>query len=377
MLLNLTALFFPHSMLEPQVSQVKPVTIKIGNASTQKINNVEVQLPKLLLRSNRYFSMANSLANGYLYGYAPTIIKEDQVYHTFYCSTSQSVESLDVIRYIWSTNGVDWSKPEIILSPKPNIDVVTKRWRNRAACDPSLVYYKGYYYLYYSNNHQTAPELRDEKTSAQTTISVARSDRINGKYLIYTKRGTWEADPIDVQDIILPQVERYGSPGSYGAGQQTVLAKDGVIFMWYTDDSVRSSQDSEAVRTYFLRSSNPVRWQTKPLKTNILGLNSFDIKYDQNSKHFLLIGIRNQHTERSFLVKTESLDGIMWSNPKTIIPEREFPNFAHNNGVSSDNQGQLLAREDPIVGFGAPYNLRRNDEWGRWDLFGIRVKNLK
>lgn len=333
----------------------------------------ESQIPKYYPKSYSFFHLANSTANGYLYGYAPSIVKENGVYHAFYCSPSHG-KGLDSIRYIRSTDGVNWSKPEIVLSAKPNIDAKTRKLTNRAACDPSLVYYNGYYYLYYTNNYQTAPVLGSERTTAQGAVSVARSRQIDGKYLVYTKRGTWEDSPLDVQNVVLPQVERYGSPGSYGAGQQTVLVKDGQIYMWYSDDSPHPGKGLEPIRTYFLSSNNPVSWDKKPIKTSIVGLNSFDIRYDRKSNRFILIGISNQHTKNSFLVRSESVDGLTWSTPKTLIPEGKFPRFAHNNGVSSDNQGNLVDKEDPIVGFGAPYNLRTWDEWGRWDLFGVRVK---
>jgi hypothetical protein len=241
-------------------------------------------LSQELSKPARFFKIADSQANGYAHGYAPSILKENFRYHAFYCSNSEPGGGLGSIRYTFSSDSIEWSKPRIILRARPNIDPKTRKMTNRAACDPSVVFYKGYYYLYYSNNHQTAPILENKTTSAQTTISVARARQIDGKYLTYTVRGTWENNPLDAKNIILAQIARHGTPGSYGAGQQTVLVKDGKIFMWFTDDSIRAGKDIE-VHTYFLRSSDPVSWDAKPIKTNILNMNSFDVKYDPKSRH--------------------------------------------------------------------------------------------
>jgi hypothetical protein len=336
-------------------------------------DNSLLALNQQLAKPDRFFKIADSQANRYAHGYAPSILKENYRYHVFYCSNSEPGGGLDSIRYAISLDSIEWSKPQIILRARPNIDPKTRKMTNRAACDPSVVLYKGYYYLYYSNNHQTAPVIDNEGTAAQTTISVARARQIDGKYLTYTKRGTWEDNPLDVKNIVLPQIERHGSPGSYGAGQQTVLVKDGKIYMWFTDDSVRAGQDIE-VHTYFLQSSNPVSWGAKPIRTNISNMNSFDVKYDPKSRYFVAIGILKQHTPHSSLAISKSVDGITWSKPKTIISEKNFPKYTHNSGTSGDNQGFLIDGEDPIIGFGAPYNLSSLDEWGKWNLFGIRIK---
>jgi hypothetical protein len=336
-------------------------------------DNHPLRLNQRMPESYHFFKIADSKANGYTYGYAPSILKLDLTYHAFYCSNSEPGGGLDSIRYTFSLDSIKWSKPQIILRARPNIDPTTRKMTNRAACDPSVVLYKGYYYLYYSNNHQTALVLGNEATTAQTTISVARAHQIDGKYLTYTKRGTWEDNPLDVKNIVLPQIERHGSPGSYGAGQQTVLVKDGKIYMWFTDDSVRAGQNIE-VHTYFLQSSNPLIWGAKPIRTNISNMNSFDVKYDPKSRYFVAIGILKQHTSLTSLAVSKSVDGIIWSKPKTIIPEGNFPRFTHNSGTSSDNQGFLIDDEDPMLGFGAPYDLSPMDEWGKWNLFGMRIK---
>jgi hypothetical protein len=380
MLLSLITMAFQPMVLPGVVFRVKSPTIGTHNLLSDHNSGL---VSNSISFTGYFFKLADSSANGYTHGYAPSIVKENNVYHAFYCSSAELGAGLDAIRYIKSADGFDWSKPKIVLRAKPTTIPATGKKINGAACDPSIVYYDGYYYLFYTNVYQTAPKVRTDlsfratASSYQNGISVARSRQIEGSYLTYTMRDTWEYNPGDVKTLISPLVERYRHPGSYGAGQQTIVAKDGKLYMWYTDDSVNPGHGRASTDTYFSQSNNPLDWVTKPIKTNIAsiaGLNSFDIKYDLKNKHFILIGIRNQHSLHSFLVKSESVDGITWSSPKTIISEQNFPKFAHNNGVSGDRQGYLIDNEEPIVGFGAPYNLQMRNKWGLWDLFGVRVK---
>lgn len=320
-------------------------------------------------RTSSVFKIADSAKNGYTYGYAPSIIKDNGIYHAFYCSTPARREGLDAIRYVFSKDGLNWSQPRVILRTKPSIDSKTGKSTNRAACDPSLVYYQDYYYLFYSNQHQTGSELGDP-TGTQTTISVARARNITGPYFTYTERGTWEENPPDVKMIILPQVKRSGNRHNYGAGQQTVVVKNRQLYMWYTDDSLHPN---EGPRIYFLKSNDPINWNGTPVPTNLVKTASVDIKYDAITGRFVLVQILRSHQASPSLATAYSTDGITWTGFRTLYPDRKFPAFAHNVGMSSDRQGHLIDGENPIVAFGAPYNLNSQDQWGKWDLFGVKV----
>ena len=320
-------------------------------------------------RTSSVFKIADSAKNGYTYGYAPSIIKDNGIYHAFYCSTPARREGLDAIRYVFSKDGLNWSAPRVILKAKPRIESKTGKLTNRAACDPSLVYYQDYYYLFYSNQYQTGSELGD-RTGTQTTISVARARNITGPYLTYTERGTWEENPPDVKMIILPQVKRSGNRQNYGAGQQTVVVKKGHLYMWYTDDSLHPN---EGPRIYFLKSNDPVNWNGTPVPTNLVKTASVDIKYDARRGRFVLVQILRSHQASPSLATAYSTDGSNWTGFQTLYPDRKFPAFAHNVGMSSDRQGHLIDGENPIVAFGAPYDLNSQDQWGKWDLFGVKV----
>jgi hypothetical protein len=294
------------------------------------------------------------------YAYAPSIIKIDNTYHLFFCSYG-SPTVWDYIRYTKSTDGKTWSAPTILLKPTQDL---TKR-NNFAACDPSVVFYQGYYYLYYSNAYQTSPS----EFLVQTVIDVARSTKIDGPYQIYTGRGTWESTPKDPKHIILPLVKHSISPSGYGAGQQTVIARNDKLYMWYLDDSLDLTR-----KVYMLESADPVSWS--PSSSHVIQMNdephSVEVKFDPITSKFLMFRILRAHESQSHLGYSRSVDGIHWDPFTLISSEIEFPDFAHNPGTSSDQYGTLLAGTS-LIAFGTPYDLSKTDTWGKWDLYGTFV----
>jgi len=351
----------PINSINAQSSNNQPFWVSSQNIT---INNTANSVKK-----SDFFKIADSPNNGYSYGYAPSLVKDNGIYHTFYCSSPEPRAGIDAIRYVSSQDGLQWSAPRVMLKAKPRIEVKTRKMTNRAACDPSLVYYQDYYYLFYSNQYQIGSELGNRKAT-QTTISVARARNITGPYLTYTEKGTWEENPPDVKMIILPQVELRGIRNNYGAGQQTVVVKNGQLYMWYTDDSVHPN---EGPRIYFLKSNDPVNWNGTPIPTSLARTASVDIKYDLQKDRFVLVRILRSHRRDSSLSTAYSTDGINWKGFRTLVPQTQFPAFAHNVGISSDRQGHLINGENSIVAFGVPYNLNSQDTWGKWDLFGLRV----
>jgi len=55
-----------------------------------------------------------------------------------------------------------------------------------SACDPSVVNFQGFYYMFYGSAITTAPNV------FQTVIQVTRSTNLAGPYFTYTQRCTWE-----------------------------------------------------------------------------------------------------------------------------------------------------------------------------------------
>ncbi|MBI3300337.1 MAG: hypothetical protein HYZ75_19395 [Elusimicrobia bacterium] len=293
------------------------------------------------------------------HAYAPAIVNENGRYHVFYCANGDVPGVWDMIRYVHSTDGRTWSAPVVKLRAK------AKNARDMAACDPSVVFFKGHYYMYYSSAYEEpAPG------SFQTVVQVARAASIDGTYLTYTDRGTWELNPDDPKIIIRPLVAG-GRPPAYGAGQQSVVVKGGRLLMWYTDDSVQRG----VPRIYMLESSDPVRWSPSASRaTDLRTLSSVDVKYEAaGAGRYVMVAIDGQHAADARLLAGYSRDGLTWGTLRELMGAARLADWVHNPGVGGDKLGRLLAGVD-LVAFGAPDQLASADaSWGRWDLYGTFV----
>jgi hypothetical protein len=178
-----------------------------------------------------FFPMVDAIDNPLTvqYAYAPSIVLKDNVYHAFFCSGGDIVPAWDYIRYVESTDGGQtWS------TPVDKLHATALNGMDLSACDPSVVYFQGFYYMFYGSAITTSPNV------FQTVIQVARSTDLTGPFLTYTQRRTWEDTPDDPQVIVRPLVTRTQQPSGYGAGQPSVVALNGKLLMWYTDDSVNA-----------------------------------------------------------------------------------------------------------------------------------------
>ncbi len=266
----------------------------------------------------------------------------------------------DSIRYTTSSDGETWSTPQIMVLPSFDNGM------DMAACDPSLVYYQGFYYLYYSSAMTTAPDV------FQTIIRVARSVNFDGPYATYTQRGTWEVTPADPQIIISPMQIHTTDPPGYGAGQTSVVVQNGKLLMWYTDDSVFVGGEPY-LQTFMLESTDPVSWNPGARHaTNLLWQASIDVKYDPSKKQFVMYRVENEFMANAYLGRASSNDGITWTSPETVIPSSEFPLYTHDVGVAADETGNIV-KSRALIGFGAPYKLATVNNWGQWDLYGVYV----
>ena len=303
------------------------------------------------------------------YGYAPSIIYEDGIFHMFFGSNGSETpqgHAWDYIRYSTSEDGRIWSTPEIILTVSDYVN-------ERAACDPSVVHYNAgdgdYYYMFYSGN----------KLDVQTVVFVSRSVNIDGPYKKFTERNTWEIDPPDPKIIISPFVSiPDDAPGVwYGAGQQTVIAKDGKLYCWYTDTS--KEYPTYEMNLCYTSTFDPTNWEV-PQLTGLLNVSTVDIKYSSLTNEFIMFGIGGNHQESCFLEKRTSVDGIGWGGYEILATAEDFPDYAHNPGVSGDKYGHLIDNTT-LMAYGAPVNLDSsytNDFdltlapfcWAFWDIYG-------
>ncbi len=290
------------------------------------------------------------------YAYGPSIILKDDVYHVFFCSGGNIFPAFDYVRYVKSTDGgKTWTAPVDMLHGNTEL----------GACDPSVVYYQGFYYMFFGSAYYTAPNL------TQTITEVARSQNIDGPYLTYTERGTWEDTPSDAKVIIKPLVFRDTNPTGYGAGQPTVVVRNGKLLMWYTDDS--ENPEFYASTKFMLESADPVTWTPSPDKRiNSTPQDSVDVKYDAKLNQFVMTHIEAPFEQGASLSRSYSSDGLTWSSPQIVISPTDFPGYTNNVGVAGDEVGNTVP-SSTLVGFGAPPKLEDMYSPYSMDLYGVFV----
>jgi hypothetical protein len=293
-----------------------------------------------------------SRPNGYDYAYAPVLIREAAGWHMLYCGSGTGVGAWDWIRIAASPDGRTWSAPQVALK-------VSGGARERAACDPSLVRYQApddpapFYYLFYS----ASPE------GTGTAIFVARAPTIEGPFAKWTGKD-WQVDAQSPEPVIRPASAHPDGTGFYGAGQQSIVVRDGRLQAWFTDDTTCTPRCEQIFTS---RSADPTHWP-KPVTTGIAA-SSVDVKYDPDAGRLSMYAISGPHTFSSYLVRWMSADGVAWGRPEIIAGPTAFTHYAHNLGVGGDEQGHLVPGELAVV-FGAPAGPDCGSCWARWDLKG-------
>ncbi len=282
---------------------------------------------------------------GYRYAYAPSLVREGDALHLFYCSlgvlTDRSGTSPgggDAIRYTTSNDGgTTWSRPIVVVKLTNHDGKV-----DHDACDPCTVFFDGAYYIFYTSSYINRLGL------TQGAVQVARSDRIGGPYLTYTERGTWEDTPIDPRRILEPRRERAPSAMStYGAGQTALVVKDGILNLWYVNDSdsdvLRDGRRSPREEVLFSQSRDAIHWSPPRVVSVNPAVASMDVKYDPGRNRFLMTWAQN-HSRCARVLTSESRDGLRWDPPRTLMPPSATPRYANNLGVLGDRSGWFTDR---------------------------------
>jgi len=341
----------------------------------------------------------------YAYAYAPAIVFDAAgTTHYFFCSSGDGI-GVDAIRYVSvkaGTGPLATDTPTVVVRAAPT-KTATGATIDEAACDPAVVRYKGpsdsrlYYYLYYTSvvvrpGYKSCGEAsRDGMKPCKDVIQVARSERINGPYLVLKKNGVWGAPGV-VTKIIL---ESFGSNWGLGVAQQSVMIVNGKLVMFYSDDT--DAPRNPARPWYMIESNNPVNWDKAkarklqlpiPVDPYDKYLNSGDFKYDPLRHQFVLVSTApslGRAPKKTFLQISSSADGIRWNPWKIAIPPPRFPNYAHNPGTLSDDRGWIVRRAGEFsFAFAANPNLSSYDTWCPpkprsgcrvWSLYQVNVSD--
>ena len=194
-------------------------------------------LPTLVFKETNIINNSNAdFIRPTQYDYAPSVILDGNTYRMWWCGSIGGKPG-DHILYAEATS-LDGPWHSHTSQASNTYDVVfnstypTNGFDGQDTCDPSVLRVNGVYYLYYGGN------------------AIAK-----GNQLITTKVGlatspdgfTWtrsEANPIVVSTKI--------TTGAYGAGQPSVIYKDNMFYMLYTDTTGINGSG-----IFLLRSADP------------------------------------------------------------------------------------------------------------------------
>ena len=305
------------------------------------------------------------------YAYAPADITYQGVNHLFFCSTGVPNITADSVRYI---NDRD-AALKVALNPTGGFDSVNKS--DIAACDPEVVFFKGYFYLFYGSTRAVDPALYPTPSGGAdgliNVIHVARSASIDGPYQILDQGGTWKTTTNTPKHIIPPHVlstSRSQGQGYLGASWPSVVVRGDTLYLWYLDNTADLITGYAKERYYFLKSTDASVWNTaNESLTDIRDyVHSGEVKYDPTSNQFVMFS-GTPHIASSWLGVRSSADGIHWSQVAKVT---DLPNYSHNVGIESDELGNLPSRPFRF-NFAAAPGLVNSSSWGRWDLFAGRL----
>ncbi len=294
--------------------------------------------PALVTRAQSFWSISSP---GYQYG--PTVSLVGENYVAMWCSPGIN-GAWDAIRMATSSDLVRWSDATIILVPQNGYDT-------DSTCDPSLVAYRGQWFLYHTCINTKNPP--DGYTNNRICVAVA--DSVNGPYfsaslpVIEDKNCTknWNAaycvgQPSAIvhpsgQGVLVyySKVTPEDTVGPNNGHVHVAFAADGINFRPYVDGPVYPQRD-------------------------------VDVKYDRWSRLFLMV---QGDVGSSVLTYSTSADGKSWSpyNPSVRMVATN-PNLPA--GGTNNNPGLVGLPDGSFDGMTTVvYGSSVTAGWGDWKLY--------
>ena len=286
-----------------------------------------------------------STYNSGAYRYGPSImIHEDGSMDAWFSAPGNNSTQWDWITYRHSGDGKTWSAEKTVLKPTPNSP------DQCSVCDPGLIYFNDYYYLAYTSTNDYG------RKGYNNSAFVARSKNPDGPFEKWN--GTsWGGAPE-------PIIRYEGSPNGWGIGEISFVIKDEDLYIYYT------YFDENGGSTYLAKADLVDDW---PLTLREKGAvcprsyqDSLDVAYSKDLDTFLAFSIEYRMSESSRVIIYESKTGTDFVKKDTTKTNVE--NYAHNLGVSKDEQGHINVKDELVIGYGYGRG------WGKWSA---KFHNLK
>lgn len=271
------------------------------------------------------------------YEYAPTIMKDGNVYKMWFCGNSGAEGLIDRIFYTTSGDLVHWSTPSIVLGP-------ASPPQGMHACDPTVVRANnGTFFMYYTSDSGAGGRGNNNQ------VYLAKSsDGIHWNYA-------------NSKNAVIPLNVATRNPTAYGIGMSSVLIKDNQFIQSYLN-SYNSNSISVA------GSTNGINFQTIKGNAGIGGL-SVDIKYMPGRQQYIAV-----YGSYSLSLAILSKDFVV--QKRLLIPSTAYPfPCDHNAGLLGDNKGNLLNENEATIFFSSGPRTSGGDCFnpGVWDIWKMTV----
>lgn len=150
------------------------------------------------------------------YDWKCSVIQDGDIYKMYWCRQYNQ----DAIWYAESTDMKTWTNEQVVLDI-PAESFYDREWLKLHCANPSVVIVDGTYYLFFEG---PSTVLATGECDNQVFLATS-TDGLN--FTMYPSNE-------DPQPIVKMPEEKMGE-GRYGVGQPSVVYKDGLFHLWYTD----------------------------------------------------------------------------------------------------------------------------------------------
>lgn len=310
-------------------------TIKNIKPDMSKYMNVAV-----LDQGHDIYAYEKGMTWGYRYG--PTMMNYADGSMDVWFASPGSAGLWDYFTYKSSDDGgKTWGHDKIVMQPTPDT------MDYPSVCDPSCIYFGGYYYLGYTSTVFSG--------GVGNNLFVGRSRHPDGPYEKWDGTG-WGGDPA-------PIVYYTDDMAGFGAGEPSFVEVDGTLYIYYTwvvpghqytyvataDATIDNWPETIQYRGMAMERSESPR------------IDSPDVKYVENYGKFLAVTAHDRMNENSGILFWESNDGITF-HPTNLV-KTNIICHAHNPGMMGRPNGHINLNDK--LYFAYAYGGISND-WGKW-----------
>jgi hypothetical protein len=226
-----------------------------------------------------------------------------------------------------------------------------------SACDPSVVKIDKYYYIGYTSTMNP--------NASQNQLFLARSLIPNGNYEKWN--GTnWDSNNPQ------PIVAYHGPSTLYGIGEPSLVLKDNLIYVYYTNSDDTGSHTDLAIAQ--LNSTNQDTWPLSlqykghVIKRRVnLAEDSTDIKRCPQLQLFIGVTTINRFSSQATVGVYQSLDQYGLEFQSTPYIGQRVQQGAHNIGISGSTSGWIyLENRNNFVSYAYQPD---GSGWGNWPTY--------